>query len=224
MSENYGNAVLHKDYYNNASASEIKGLYNLRNQMRKWERNEFLFCFIPIMTLLIFYFVFTASLVKTYGSVALLFGSKRDSIGECLLLIFIGAVVCVIDFAAVFYRWKEFYIGVGEVIAAECEYVSPDKSKAGYLKKYPGGYYKCALDIAVSDGLAVTDVTYFSPVPINIGERAASVYFPRTHLLYAVCGDFTSNENAKDFRNVIHYSRHSRREELRGGTAKPFKD
>ncbi len=215
MAGNYGKAVLHKDYYNNASTNEIKGLYNLRSSMHKWERNNFLFCFIPIMVLLIFYFIFTASVVKNYGHVALLFGSRGDSIGECLLLIMVGAIVCVIDFAVVFYRWKEFYIGVGEVIASECEHITPNKFETGYLKKYPDGYYKCTLDIAVSDSLAVTGVTYFSPIPINVGERAASVYFPRTHLLYAVCGDLTSNKNAKDFRDIIHYSRWSRHTKMR---------
>lgn len=210
MADGYSKAVLHKDYYNNVTADEIKGIYKLRKSMRKLERNEFLFHFISISIIFAICFSLTACLVKRDGPIALLYGSRKDSMGEIILLLIIGIVVCVIDFAVVFYRWKEFYIGVGEVVSAKCEHIVPDKSRYNYMKKYPEGYYKCILDIAVSDGLAINDVTYYSPVPINVGERAASVYFPRTHLLYAVCGDFASNENPKDFCYVIYHSRNLR--------------
>ena len=210
MSDNYGKAVLHKDYYNNVTADEIKGIYKLRRSMRNLERNEFLFYFIPISIIFAVCFSMTAYLVKRDGPIALLYGSTKDCMGEIILFLIIGIFICIFDFAIAFYRWKEFYIGVGEVVSAKCEHITPDKSRYDYMKKYPDGYYKCTLDIAVSDGLTINDVTYYSPVPVNVGERSASVYFPRTHLLYAVCGDFASNENPKDFCYVIYHSRNLR--------------
>ncbi|MGN0695450.1 MAG: hypothetical protein ACI4J5_01650 [Oscillospiraceae bacterium] len=183
--------TLHKDYYNDITAEELDGLNSIGRSMLKFETNYMVVLFLSVVFEIYVLSRFIIR-VKNTGFSNLLKSdalSVMDALGTLavIVLLIISFVFGVYEYR----KWKYFFFGKGEIISVRNEHIEPNK-------KYPEGYYRNILTIAVSEEEAVC-VYYLSNTLMDeeyyIGRKAIAVYYPYLHIRFAVM----SGENPTEY-------------------------
>ncbi len=174
--------TLHKDYYNDITAEELEGLYSIGRSMLKYETKYIVGLFLCVVLEIYVLSKFIIR-VKNAGFSNILKSdalSIMDALGSLAVL-----VLLIISFVFGIYeyrKWKYFFFGKGKIISVKNELIENSK-------KYPDGYYRNTLTIAVSEEEAVS-VYYISDALMEedyyIGKEAIAVYYPYMRIRFAV--------------------------------------
>lgn len=191
--------TLHKDYYNNITAEELEELYSIGSFTGKINLQKYIMLIIAAFFEIHLFVEFVIK-VKSSGFFEILKNnplSVIDSLATLatavLLLIF-----CITEFRSL-RKSRYFYFGKGRIISVKNELIENSR-------KFPEGYYRNTVTIAVSEEEAVT-VYYMSDAPMDeemyIGREAIAVYYPYTRIRFAVMTGESPAEYTDKYGDVM---------------------